>query len=90
MNGLKQKLNINKIGVKNVFLLLLLMLVTAVTGVISKSVSKSTKGKIVGADVANAQSCWAQTNTYPPAGSAASEGCGSCGEGGGSGEGGSY
>lgn len=78
MGEIKSKLNISKITVKNIFLVILLMIVMAVIGVIAKSIGS----KVASINTAQAQSCW----TPPPVGGG-SEGCGSegyaAGEGGG-------
>ena len=59
-----QQFDFKKIGLKNVFLLLLVAMVLVLIGVIAKAIGKSTVGII---DIAKAQSCW----TAPP-------GCSSC------------
>jgi len=54
MGEIKKKLNISKITVKNLFLIILLMVVMAVIGIIAKSIGS----KVVSINTAQAQSCW--------------------------------
>lgn len=62
MGEIKKKLNIKKITAKNLFLLVLLMVVMAVIGIIAKLIGSHTSGS----NIAQAQSCW----TPPPGGGA--------------------
>jgi hypothetical protein len=69
MSEIKQKLNIRKITLKNVFLLVLLMLAMLIIGAIGKIMGKNSN--ITGAKAAQA-ACW----TPPPVGiGACCEGC---------------
>ncbi len=76
MGEIKNKLNISKITVKNLFLIILLTVVMAGIGIIAKSIGS----KVANINTAQAQSCWTPSETPPlpdPEGSAASGDCSS-------------
>ena len=64
MGEIKNKLNISKITIKNLFLVILLMVVMAIVGIVAKSIGS----KVVNINTAQAQSCWT------PSGGGGSEG----------------
>jgi hypothetical protein len=74
---LKQKLNINKVGLKNLFLLILAMVVMVAVNAITKATGK---GSIIKIDKAQAQ-CW----TSSGGGNCGDCACQDCDTGGGSG-----
>jgi len=74
MGEIKKKLNINRITVKNLFLVILLMAIMAVIGAAARLIG----GRAADINIAQAQSCW-----VPPSGVGCSgvpdgsgEGCG--------------
>ncbi len=78
MNEIKNKLNISKITIKNLFLVILLMAVMVIVGIIAKS---------IGSGVANINTAWIQScSADVPSSEGCAEGCG-CAEGGDCGEG---
>ncbi len=70
MEEIKNKLNISKITVKNLFLIILLMAVMAIVGIIAKSIG----GKVANINTVQAQSCW----TTPPGGGGGGGGGSAC------------
>ncbi len=65
MGEIKNKLNISKTTIKNLFLVILLMVVMVVIGAVAKLIGS----RAAGANTAQAQSCWT-----PPLVSGGSEG----------------
>ncbi len=65
MDEIKNKLNISKITIKNLFLVILLMAVMAIVGIIAKSIGSG----VANISTAQAQSCWT-----PPVGAEGSSG----------------
>jgi len=63
MGEIKNRLNIKKITVKNLFLLILMMAAMAVIGVITKSIGSGRN--IVNINTAQAQSCWTPPGVTP-------------------------
>jgi len=74
MSEIKKRLNINKITVKNLFLLVLVMIVMAAIGIIAKTM-RANGSSIAKVDTACA--CWGA----PPGGCTSCDTCETCGEG---------